>query len=123
MDDTKQSLDVRQRLANVVKGHQEPKDRIWSAIIVLTFIAIGVGFISFVSWRSSEEGNSLTREGQQIGFQRGAVDCLTTVIDNDRNFDIPDYCRRTEVILWYPPEVCLLFFNNEQACGKKWGTG
>lgn len=114
---------IRSRLSRVAKNHQEPKDRLWSTVIILMFITLLVGAISVFSWRASETGNQLVKAGQTIGFQRGAVDCLTTVIDNDRTFEIPDYCRRGEVIQWYPPEVCIKFFSTNSVCGVKWGTG
>lgn len=113
------------RISERLKADQEPRDRLWGAIIVLAVIAIIVGCIAFEAYQSSEAGNKALSDAQSVGFQRGAVDCLTVVVDNDRTFDIPDYCRRVEVIQWYPPQVCAAYFADAAygTCGGKWGTG
>lgn len=44
--------------------------------------------------------------GREIGWQRGSIDCLVMLVDDDRGFAMPPYCLRAEVVPWYPVEVC-----------------
>lgn len=57
-----------------------------------------------------------TLANRAIGWERGAIDCLGLAVDNDRTFDLPDYCTRPEVLAFYPLEVCHVL-GDPQGCG------
>jgi hypothetical protein len=93
-----EDLDARPRLEKIAAMNQQPKDRLWAAIIVLAIIALLSGGITIVY---SETTRNFLDDGRQLGFQRGAVECMQVVVDNDRTFDLPSYCRLEEVVFYY----------------------
>lgn len=96
---------------------QDPKDRLWAAIYALILLVIVVGMTSFLG---NEQTQDTLSESRTQGFERGAVVCLTVVVDDDRAFAPPTYCKRPEVTAYYPPEVCAEFFDQSAACSEKW---
>lgn len=55
---------------------------------------------------------------REIGWQRGSVDCLELIVDDDRTFAMPPYCVRDEVVPWYPPDVCPIL-GSPAGCGER----
>jgi hypothetical protein len=54
---------------------------------------------------AASKATSLTN--REIGWQRGAVDCIEILVDDESvGHDPPTYCRRPEVVVWYPSWVC-----------------
>lgn len=109
--------DIRARIENVGKMHQQPKDRLWAAIFALVVLVLLVGGIVIVS---SVKTKSFLNASRDFGHQRGAVECLQVVVDNDRDFGLPEYCSNPEVVVHYPPSVCHQFFPDIEACGTEW---
>ena len=85
--------------------------------IVLILVALLSGGITVIY---SETTRNFLDDGRQLGFQRGAVECMQVVVDNDRTFDLPSYCRLEDVVFYYPPEVCDEFFSGHSSCGRLW---
>lgn len=119
LSDDDNNLDIQDRLAKVASMHQQPKDRLWAAIAVLIVIALLSGGITAYYAERTIDFHQTDREA---GDQRGAVDCLQVVIDDDRNFGLPSYCARPEIILYFPPEVCEVYFEGAASCGDRWQT-
>lgn len=118
MSDTNKT--TRKRLSHALRAGQEPIDRLWAAIYVLILIVVLVGITTVYYAESNQNYQGTTRV---LGFERGSVDCLSVVIDNDRDFDIPPYCRRSEIVVYYPSEVCEAFFAHSDICSKNWEEG
>lgn len=112
-------LSIKDRLVEASKMGQEPKDRLWAAIVALVLIVFVVGGVSIAY---AEGTKTYLREEHDLAFQRGSVDCLQVVIDDDRNFGLPGYCGRHEVLIHFPPEVCDTYFPEEVDCGSRWGN-
>ena len=117
MSSSNDELNIRDRLIEVGRQGQEPKDRLWAAIAVLALIALLSGGITIIY---AETTRNFLDDGRALGFQRGAVDCLQVVIDDDRTFGLPPYCARPEVRAYYPPEVCDEYFDGTSGCGTLW---
>lgn len=115
MSDNRPSLN--ERLAVALRMGQDPVDRLWSAIYALVVIILLVGGITVVYAEETRHSHSDIRE---LGFQRGSVDCLSVVVDNDRTFGLPAYCRLDDIVIYYPPEICDSFFPDAESCGDEW---
>jgi hypothetical protein len=87
--------DVRERLKEAVRANQEPKDRIWAVIIVLGILVFALGGLLI-------ETRLYLAEGRELGFQRGAVDCLDVLTDDTRPYGLPGYCTDPHLIVYYP---------------------
>lgn len=105
------------RIVEATTMGQQPKDRLWAAIAVLIIVASISGLVTVLY---SESTRNYLETSREIDFQRGAVDCLTIIVDNDRYFALPTYCSRSEVRAHFPPEVCEQFFARENDCGRYW---
>lgn len=115
---TDDDLNLRKRFTEEVKMGQQPTDRLWAAIAVLALIAILSGLVTVIY---AETTRNFLEEGRRLGYERGAVECMQVVVDNDRTFDLPNYCRREDVVFYYPPEVCDEYFGGDSAdCGRLW---
>jgi hypothetical protein len=108
------------RISEALRMGQEPKDRLWAVIYVLIVIVLLVGAITVIY---AESTRNFLETGRSLGFERGAVDCLTIVVDNDRDFALPQYCQRAEVVVYYPPEVCDTYLPDLPVCGEGWEEG
>lgn len=115
MSDTQPS--IKERVSDALKMGQEPKDRLWGAVYVLIVLVAIVGLLVVFTQNSTR--NALD-ENTTLGFERGATYCMTVVVDGDRTFDLPNYCQRPEVVVHYPPEVCVEFFPDDGACSREW---
>lgn len=104
---------VRERLRSVLRMNQEPEDRLWSIVIVLAVLVLGLGFL-LVDIRL------YLAEGRQLSYERTATDCLEIIIDDDRDFDFPNNCYGPQVVVHYPPEVCAGYFVDYPTCGAEW---
>lgn len=104
---------VRERLLNAALSAQEPKDRLWAVVVVLAVVLFALGGFLI-------EIRLYLAEGRGLSYERTATECLDIVVDNDRNFDLPGTCRSQQVVVHYPPEVCLDFFPNTPECGVRW---
>ncbi len=111
---------ISQRVSRAGRQGQDPKDRLWAVVYVLIVLTLLVGLVVVVY---SEAIRDAIDQEQELGFQRGSVDCLSVVVDNDRNFDLPPYCRRVEVLVFYPIEVCNTFFPRNADCSSNWEGG
>lgn len=115
--------DIRERIANVAKQDQQPKDRLWAAVFVLVILVIIVGAITVVTSRSLR---SYLEDGRELADQRGAVNCVQTFIDNEwveLDYGLPAYCRLPQVFVHYPPAFCTQSLPLEPDCGSKWDDG
>lgn len=99
------------------KARQEPAERLWAAVYALILLVVVVA-ITTVTYAQSHRRDLASET--VLGFQRGAVNCMLVIVDNDREFQLPDYCERPEVIIYYPPEVCDAHFNRVNTCGEQW---
>lgn len=108
---------IKKRVINAAKMSQDPEDRLWGAIYVLIAIALLSAVVTAYYAERTIDFHVTDREG---GFQRGAIDCLSVVIDNDRDFELPVYCTKPEVFAYFPPEICEVYLRDEDSCGEKW---
>lgn len=92
---------------------QEPIDRIWGIILALVIVVAASGLLSV-------SNRLYMHESRRLGYERGAVDCLSVIVYNDRDFFLPDYCQREELIIYYPPQVCKTFFEKRSGCSREW---
>ena len=97
---------------------QEPHDRLWAAVYVLIAIALLAGLTTIIY---AENTRNFLEVAQELDYESSAILCMSVVVDNDRNFDIPRYCDNPEVVVHFPPEVCEVYFTEEATCGDKWG--
>lgn len=111
---------IRERIFESSKNDQEPRDRLWAAIYVLVVLVMVVGSITVVY---SQATRDYLETNRVLGFERGSVECLSLIIDNDRRLQLPPYCHRSEVVVYYPPEVCDEFFHGSDLCGRDWEGG
>lgn len=105
---------TRKRLSKALRMNQEPKDRIWSVIFAMAILVFILGGIVV------ESRIYLSRE-HTLGFERGAAYCLTVVVDNDRDFELPEYCKGPDLVIYYPEDVCSRFFPDSHICGSEEG--
>lgn len=103
---------IRERLFEASKMSQEPKDRMWAVIGVVSILVLLLGGLVL-------ETRLFLSEGRTLGFQRGAVDCMTVLVDGDRDFDLPDYCSDTRLVIYYPDSVCDSYYSELAMCGAK----
>jgi hypothetical protein len=103
---------LRQRVSKAAKMNQEPRDRMWGVIIVFGILILALGGIAI-------EARLFLAEGHTLGYQRGAVDCLSLMVDNDREFKMPDYCLNPNVVVYYPAPVCDQYFDGDARCGRE----
>jgi hypothetical protein len=82
-------------------------------MLLTVIVVVMIGF-------HGESTTNNIEKSRQLGFERGSIDCLTLVVDDDRAFDLPSYCHRAEVIIYYPPDVCRAFLPDEGSCGRAW---
>lgn len=108
------------RTSAVLKEKQESENRLWTAVCVLILLVLLVG-TAIVTYERSNQRDIATEIN--LGFQRGAVDCLSVIVDSKRDFQLPPYCRRPEVIVYYPPEVCDEFLRRSDECSREWDGG
>lgn len=118
MPDTKPTR--LRRLFTALKMGQEPKDRLWAVIYVLIALVMLVGAL-IISHEVETQHTADT--STNMAFERGSVDCLSVIVDSDRTFQLPLYCQRSEVVVYYPPEVCDEFFHGSDLCGRDWEGG
>lgn len=102
------------RFSKAARMNQEPRDRMWGIIIVVTILVLALGALL-------AETRLFLTEGQTLGYQRGAVDCLILITDDDRRFELPDYCHNGNVVIYYPDIVCDEFFSEDERCGREEG--
>lgn len=85
-----------------------------AAVIVLGFLAVvaGAAFDARTAAENAETSGADSLEetltNRQIGYQRGSIDCLGLVVDDDRTWP-----------LWYPVEVCPLLVERPPDCGSR----
>lgn len=103
------------RIVEASKGDQDPSDRLWAAVLVLAAIVFILGGFLVETRLYISDTVEVNR---QLDYERGSVDCLSVVVDNDRDFDLPPYCGQIGVIIYYPQEVCDSFFPNSSECGQ-----
>lgn len=101
---------IRERLVEASQMGQEPKDRLWAVIIVISFLVLILGGLMV-------ETRVYLSEGRTLGYKRGAVDCLTVAVDNDTTFDLPNYCYDPKLVVHYPQGACEEFFPDVATCG------
>lgn len=106
---------IRERLVEASQMGQEPKDRMWAVIFVVSILVFALGGIMV-------ETRMYLSEGRSLSFQRGAVDCLTVILDDDRDFDLPNYCRDPSLVVYYPVSSCDKYFPDIPSCGAEEGS-
>ena len=99
------------------RSGQDPNERLWAAIYALIILIVVVGVTTVAYARSTQRD---IEENIDLGWHRGTVNCLLVIVDNDRKFQLPDYCEQTEIIVHYPPEICTAYFQRSAECGEKW---
>lgn len=108
---------TREGLSERFKRGQEPTDRLWAAIFALVVLILLVGGLTVIY---AEAARTYMEADRKIDYERGSVICMTVVLDNDRTFGLPPFCRRQEVIEFFQPEVCKEFFADNRVCGDRW---
>lgn len=101
------------RLKETFAARQTPADRLWAVVLVLSLLVVLIGAIVI-------ESRIYTQGSRELDYGRGAIDCLSVLVDEDRSFGTPPYCRLNEVVVYYPPAVCEEFFPQVAFCGYKW---
>lgn len=56
---------------------------------------------------------------RQRGFATRAQNCMTIVLDNDRNFELTAACEAPEIASYYPPALCRAYFPGMVECSSK----
>lgn len=116
--DTKSDMDsaadsVVERLLRAAQMSQEPKDRIWTIIIVLALMIFALGgFLLDIRLFLTEE--------RSLAYERAAADCLELIVDDDRDFEMPSLCEDSQVVIHYPPTICSGYFATASRCGDEW---
>lgn len=114
---------IRERLSDVAKMDQQPKDRLWGALAALAIMILVLGGIMMVSFTGLQ---NYLKDGRELADQRGAVNCIQTFIDNEwteLGYGLPDYCRLPQVFVHYPPALCERALPLERRCGTEWDDG
>lgn len=86
----------------------------WAVIIVVSILVFLLGGLIL-------ETRFYLSEGRTLGYKRGAVDCLTVLVDGDRDFGLPSYCSDTRLVIYYPAPVCNLYYKELTMCGAEEG--
>lgn len=108
---------IRERIQKVAIQDQQPKDRLWGVIFVVAVLVFALGATTVLY---SESIQNFLTNGRELGYERGAVECLQVVVDDDRDFELSGYCGKQQVIIYYPPTVCDEYFPGREDCGNKW---
>ena len=101
---------LRKRLVKASLMGQEPTDRIWTVIFAISSLVFIIGGLVV-------ESRFFLSRADSWGFKRGAVDCLILVVDDDRDFGLPDYCHHDNLVIYYPSGICDQFFADDRRCG------
>jgi hypothetical protein len=102
-----------ERLSKASRMGQEPRDRLWSIVIVLAIVQLLLG--GFLV-----ETRLYLSEGRALSYERSAADCLDLIVDDDRDFSLPAICHNERVFVHYPPEVCETYFVADSTCSAEW---
>lgn len=77
---------------------ETPRDRLWTAVIVLSVILVLVGLVNFALWRAVLDVQRFQEDGKQRGYETRAVACSNMAQDGK---DLPDPCLQPEVAALY----------------------
>lgn len=104
-------------------AHSEALDRhiraLWGVITALALLVFAAASAAVWGAITSDSGRSETLQNREIGWERGAIDCLVSIIDNERTelgFTVSPYCLRPEVVRHYPLAACQVVGDPPQ-CG------